>query len=158
MRNNKVPSGKSSERIPSLALEDQLCFALYTASRAITNRYRPLLADFGLTYPQYLVMLTLWEHDALPIKEVGAALKLDYGTLTPLLKRLEAQGLIRRERRVDDERSVQVTLTQQGVELREQVRETIPSAIGTAMGLNPREVAEARQILSNLTANVCSPS
>ncbi|MFD4586582.1 MarR family winged helix-turn-helix transcriptional regulator [Streptomyces sp. NPDC058434] len=158
MRNIEEPSENSNAPIPSLALEDQLCFALYTASRAITNRYRPLLSELGLTYPQYLVMLALWEQGALPIKNVGAALKLDYGTLTPLLKRLEAQGLIRRERRVDDERSVQVTLTQQGVELRERVRETVPSAIGTATGLSPREVAEARQMLSNLTANVCSAS
>src|SRR5690606_243330 len=77
----------------SLALEEQLCFALYSASRAVVKRYRPILSDLGLTYPQYLVMLVLWEHGVLPIKDVGAALSLDYGTLTPLLKRLEAQGL-----------------------------------------------------------------
>src|ERR671925_402329 len=95
----------------SLLLDDQLCFALYAASRAVTNSYRPLLDELGLTYPQYLVMLVLWEHDAVPIKDVGAALELDYGTLTPLSKRLEASGLVQRQRRPDDERTVQVTLT-----------------------------------------------
>src|ERR1700716_965582 len=102
------------EREFSLLLDDQLCFALYAASRAVTNRYRPLLDELDLTYPQYLVMLVLWQHGAVSVKDVGAALHLDYGTLTPLIKRLEAAGLVRRERRADDERSVAVSLTEQG--------------------------------------------
>jgi DNA-binding MarR family transcriptional regulator len=100
-------------------LQDQLRFALYAAQRALTNRYRPLLDELDLTHPQYLLMLVLWEHGALPIKTLATLLQLDYGTLTPLLKRLQAHGLIRRERQVDDERSVQITLTEQGVRLRE---------------------------------------
>ncbi|MFF3277472.1 MarR family winged helix-turn-helix transcriptional regulator [Streptomyces chrestomyceticus] len=136
-----------------LLLDDQLCFALYAASRAVTNRYRPLLDALGLTYPQYLVMLVLWEHGTVPIKDIGAALQLDYGTLTPLIKRLEAAGLVRRERRPDDERTVQVTLTGQGQELRERAR-TIPTAIGDAMGLTPSQFDQARRLLRLLTANV----
>src|SRR5258708_21340906 len=83
----------------TLALDRQLCFALYAASRAVTALYRPLLDALGLTYPQYLVMLVLWEQESVLVKELGAALQLDYGTLTPLLKRLETHGLLRRERR-----------------------------------------------------------
>ncbi|WP_329134944.1 MarR family transcriptional regulator [Streptomyces sp. NBC_01476] len=137
----------------TLLLDDQLCFALYAASRAVTARYRPLLDAIGLTYPQYLVMLVLWEHDAVAVKELGAALQLDYGTLTPLLKRLEASGLVRRERRPDDERSVRITLTPQGAELRERAA-AVPAEIGGAMGLNAGETEQIRGLLRRLTANV----
>src|SRR5207248_10850913 len=90
----------------SLLLDDQLCFALYAASRAVTARYRPLLDELGLTYPQYLVMLVLWEQDSISVRDLGASLQLESSTLSPLLKRLEANGLLRRERRAEDERSV----------------------------------------------------
>ncbi|WP_432044007.1 MarR family winged helix-turn-helix transcriptional regulator [Streptomyces cadmiisoli] len=137
----------------SMLLEDQLCFALYAAQRALTSRYRPLLEEINLTYPQYLVMLVLWERGALPIKTLGTLLQLDYGTLTPLLKRLQANGLIRRERQVDDERSVQITLTEEGVELRERAR-AVPAAIARAADLSDRETREAKTVLERLTANV----
>ncbi|MET8331947.1 MarR family transcriptional regulator [Streptomyces sp. NPDC005181] len=137
----------------SLLLDDQMCFALYAAQRAVTNRYRPLLEEFNLTYPQYLVMLVLWEHGAVPIKTLGARLQLDYGTLTPLLKRLEAHGLIRRERQASDERSVQITLTAQGAELRERAR-VIPAAMGDAVGLSDREIEDVKSILERLTAKL----
>jgi DNA-binding MarR family transcriptional regulator len=137
----------------SLLLDEQLCFALYAASRAVTNRYRPMLDELGLTYPQYLVMLVLWERDAVPIKQVGAALQLDYGTLTPLIKRLEAAGWVRRERRPDDERTVEVSLTEQGRGLRERAR-GVCAAMGDAMGLAPDEAADARAMLRRLAANV----
>jgi DNA-binding MarR family transcriptional regulator len=137
----------------TLLLDDQLCFALYAASRAVTARYRPLLDALGLTYPQYLVMLVLWEHEAVAVKELGAALQLDYGTLTPLLKRLEANGLVRRERRPDDERSVTITLTQEGTLLRERAA-SVPPAMGDAMGLDAEETAQIRDLLRRLTANV----
>src|SRR5512141_147840 len=94
-----------------LHLEDQLCFALYNASRALTRAYAPLLAPLGVTYPQYLVLLVLWERDGLPVKELGERLTLDSGTLTPLLKRLEHQGLVERRRGEDDERIVRIHLT-----------------------------------------------
>ncbi|WP_432175264.1 MarR family winged helix-turn-helix transcriptional regulator [Streptomyces sp. Tue6028] len=137
----------------SLLLEDQLCFALYAAQRALTNRYRPLLEQFGLTYPQYLVMLVLWQHGALPIKRLGALLELDYGTLTPLLKRLQAHGLIRRERQVDDERSVQITLTEEGSALRERAR-VVPAAIGEAVGFTETDTKDAKALLERLRTNI----
>ncbi|MFF7633083.1 MarR family winged helix-turn-helix transcriptional regulator [Kitasatospora sp. NPDC008050] len=150
MDGDDLPAGRPEF---SLLLDDQLCFALYAASRAVTNSYRPLLEDLGLTYPQYLVLLVLWEHGAVPIKDIGAALQLDYGTLTPLIKRLETAGLVRRERRPDDERTVRVILTEQGTDLRERAR-TVPTAIGDAMGLSPQEFSDARSLLRRLTANV----
>nr|WP_042418344.1 MarR family transcriptional regulator [Streptacidiphilus anmyonensis] len=136
-----------------MLLDDQLCFVLYAASRAVTQRYRPLLEELGLTYPQYLVMLVLWEHGVVPVKDIGAALQLDYGTLTPLVKRLEANGLVRRERSPEDERTVQVSLTEQGEEMRERAR-TVPSAIGDAMALPPQDFDDVKRILRQLTRNV----
>jgi DNA-binding MarR family transcriptional regulator len=146
-------AGDGVDREFSLLLDDQLCFALYSASRAVTHRYRPLLDDLGLTYPQYLVLLVLWEHGAVPIKDIGATLQLDYGTLTPLLKRLEAAGLVRRERRPDDERTVRVSLTGQGRDLRERAQ-AVPGDMGEAMELTPSQFDEARRLLRLLTANV----
>ncbi|MFJ8540809.1 MarR family winged helix-turn-helix transcriptional regulator [Streptomyces sp. NPDC093586] len=142
-----------TDRAASLLLDDQLCFALYAASRAVTGLYRPKLDNLGLTYPQYLVMLALWDRDELSVKELGAALQLDYGTLTPLLKRLEANGLLRRERRPDDERTVILTLTEEGTALRERAS-AIPAEIGEAMGLEADEFEQARATLRRLTANV----
>ncbi|MFK0043595.1 MarR family winged helix-turn-helix transcriptional regulator [Streptomyces sp. NPDC090741] len=137
----------------SLRLEDQLCFALYAASRAVTVRYRPLLDALGLTYPQYLVMLALWERDSLSVRDLGAALQLESSTLSPLLKRLEANGLVLRERRADDERSVAVHLTEAGAELQNRAH-TVPLAIGDAMNLTPEQDATAKHLLRLITANV----
>lgn len=103
----------------SLALSDQLCFPLYAAARAVQQRYRPLLEPLGLTYPQYLVLLVLWEHDGPSVGELGDRLHLDSGTLTPLLQRLDAAGLVRRSRSDDDGRVVRVHLTPEGHALRE---------------------------------------
>ncbi|MER6062309.1 MarR family winged helix-turn-helix transcriptional regulator [Streptomyces sp. NPDC001792] len=138
---------------PSLLLDDQFCFTLYAASRAVTSVYRPLLDAFGLTYPQYLVMLVLWQHQTVPVKDLVATLHLDYGTLTPLIKRLEVNGLLKRQRRPDDERVVEVTLTPQGVALRDRIR-SVPPAIGAAMGLTDDEIDTARELLRRLTVNV----
>ncbi|MFJ7078020.1 MarR family winged helix-turn-helix transcriptional regulator [Streptomyces sp. NPDC098781] len=137
----------------SLLLDDQLCFALYAASRAVTARYRPLLEELGLTYPQYLVMLTLWERDAISVRDLGTTLQLESSTLSPLLKRLEAAGLLRRERRPDDERSVALRLTEAGAKLRDRAN-TVPLAIGDAMGLTPQQDALAKELLRQITANV----
>ena len=137
----------------SLFLADQLCFALYAASRAVTTRYRPLLDELGLTYPQYLVMLVLWEQDSISVSDLGAALHLESSTLSPLLKRLEAGGLLRRERRPEDERSVAVSLTEAGIELRDKAR-TVPVAIGQAMGLTAEQDIAAKELLRLITANV----
>jgi DNA-binding MarR family transcriptional regulator len=148
-----VSSDWQTDSEPSLLLDDQMCFALYAASRAVTALYRPLLEELGLTYPQYLVLLVLWSRGESSVKEIGTALHLDYGTLTPLLKRLEANGLLRRERRPDDERAVRITLTEQGAGLRARAR-SIPAAIGDAMGLEPEEFERTRTALRRLTDNV----
>jgi DNA-binding MarR family transcriptional regulator len=149
---NRTPApGEDGE--PSLLLDDQFCFTLYAASRAVTGVYRPLLDAVGLTYPQYLVMLVLWQHGAAPVKDLITMLHLDYGTLTPLIKRLEANGLLERQRRADDERVVEVTLTPEGVALRDRIRD-VPPAIGAAMGLTDDEIRTAQVLLRRLTANV----
>jgi len=108
-----MPDGNS---IPTL--KDQLCFALYSTAHAVTRAYKPLLDQFGLTYPQYLVLLVLWEQDGMAVKEIGEQLFLDSGTLTPLLKRMEAAKLVVRRRDSKDERQVRVNLTAKGQELR----------------------------------------
>jgi DNA-binding HxlR family transcriptional regulator len=97
-----------------LLLDNQLCYALYAAAHRMTKSYRPLLERLGLTYPQYLVLLVLWEQDAVTVSEIGKRLRLDSGTLTPVLKRLELAGLLRRTRRLSDEREVEIGLTDQG--------------------------------------------
>ena len=114
-----------------LQLDNQLCFALYSASLAMTRLYKPLLDELGLTYPQYLAMLVLWEQDGLMVSELGERLFLDSGTLTPLLKRLEAAGLITRLRAVQDERRVHITLTAAGRQLKAQAAK-IPGCILSA--------------------------
>ena len=103
-----------------LKLQNQVCFPLYAASRLVVQAYRPLLADLGLTYPQYLVMLVLWEQDGVSVGHLGERLYLDSGTLTPLLKRLEKQGLVERKRSVQDDRTVENFLTEEGKLLKEQ--------------------------------------
>ena len=127
----------------SLVLDEQLCFALYAASRAVTSYYRPLLDELGLTYPQYLVLLALWERGEVTVKDLGATLHLDYGTLSPLLKRLEAAGLVHRERRAEDERSVAVALTEDGEALRAKAF-GLPPAIQAAMALDDKGLAQLR--------------
>jgi len=129
---SKVPDTKRAGR-RSPRLEDHLCFAVYQAGHAFTRMYRSLLADLGLTYPQYLVMIVLWDCDGLTVKALGERLSLDSGTLTPLLKRLEASGLIRRERSREDERQVLLHLTEAGEALRERGA-CVPEAMGQAVG------------------------
>ncbi|MBL1107284.1 MarR family transcriptional regulator [Streptomyces sp. 5-8] len=130
-------------------LDDQLCFALYAAQRAVTAAYRPLLDDLGLTYPQYLVLLVLWERGETSVKELARALRLDYGTVSPLLKRLAGAGLVRRERAADDERTVLVACTGRGEELRERAAR-VPGALLTATGLDATEVVALREELRQL--------
>ncbi|MET7738604.1 MarR family transcriptional regulator [Streptomyces sp. NPDC005385] len=134
-----------------LRLDQQICFSLNAASRAFGGVYRVILKDLGLTYPQYLVMLVLWEHGELPVKKLGEHLRLDSGTLSPLLKRLEAAGLVLRERSTRDERSVQVRLTEEGGALRERAA-SVPRRIGAATGADLEEIRELRDRLDRLTA------
>ncbi|MET7567226.1 MarR family transcriptional regulator [Streptomyces sp. NPDC005492] len=133
----------------SLLLDEQLCFALYAAQRALTAAYRPLLEELELTYPQYLVLLVLWERGETPIKELATALRLDYGTVSPLLKRLETAGLVRRERAAHDERSVLVACTERGSTLRERAAR-VPGALLAATELEMPEVARLRAELWRL--------
>lgn len=116
------------EEFPQLKLENQLCFPFYAASMLITRRYQPLLDKLSLTYPQYLVLMVLWENDGLPVTHISAQLLLNTNTLTPLLKRMEKAGLIKRERSTDDERKVLVFLSQKGRCLRLEAAE-IPSKL-----------------------------
>jgi DNA-binding MarR family transcriptional regulator len=127
----------------ALRLSNQLCFAVYSAAHAFNAVYKPLLDKVGLTYPQYLVMLVLWERDGQTVKEIGEKLFLDSGTLTPLLKRLEAAKLLRRMRDPEDERQVRITLTDAGLALREKAA-SIPVAIGCATGNSVREIERIR--------------
>ncbi|MFI6873194.1 MarR family winged helix-turn-helix transcriptional regulator [Streptomyces sp. NPDC050400] len=136
-----------------LRLDRQICFSLNAATRAFGGVYRTLLKDLGLTYPQYLVMLALWEAPAaegLPVKGLGERLRLDSGTLSPLLKRLEANGLVRRERSARDERSVTVTPTAAGVALKERAV-TVPQKIAQATGFELAEIEDLRERLNRLT-------
>lgn len=137
----------------SRRVEDQLCFALYAASRAITSLYRPMLERLGLTYPQYLIMLALWERDGPSVRELGTALQLDYGTLSPMLKRMELAGLVRRERRAEDERSVRVLLTDRGREL-DACAAHLPTAVAEGMGLDLDAIGALRDTLRALTESV----
>ena len=123
-----------------IRIDSQLCFALYATSRAVTQAYRPLLAPLGVTYPQYLVLLVLWQDDDLNVGEIGARLFLDSGTLTPLLQRLEAQGLVARRRDPKDERAVRVSLTPAGGRLRSKAS-GIARDIACALDVTATEVA-----------------
>ena len=117
---------------PALLLDNQLCFALYSTSLAMTKFFKPLLEALGLTYPQYLVMLVLWEQDNVSVSALGERLFLDSGTLTPLLKRIEAAGLLVRTRATDDERRVQIALTPAGRELKAQAG-VVPSCLVSSL-------------------------
>ncbi|MEH2564590.1 MULTISPECIES: MarR family transcriptional regulator [unclassified Bradyrhizobium] len=123
-----------------LRLDNQICFAIYSTAHAFNRVYKPLLDRLGLTYPQYLVMLVLWERDDVPVKDIGERLLLDSGTLTPLLKRLEAADLIKRTRSTEDERQVLIALTSQGQALREKAR-SVPQSILAASACSIGELS-----------------
>jgi MarR family transcriptional regulator, organic hydroperoxide resistance regulator len=130
---------KPATNLP-LLLGNQLCFAVYSTAHAFNRAYKPLLDRLGLTYPQYLVMLVLWERDGLPVRDIGERLFLDSGTLTPLLKRMEAAELIKRTRGTEDERQVLIALTSQGQALREKAR-AVPKAILAASACSVSELS-----------------
>ena len=137
----------------STKLEDQLCFALYTTSNALTRFYRPHLERLGLTYPQYLVMLALWDEDNRIVKDLGARLGLDSGTMTPLLKRLEGAGLVRRARDAQDERRVVISLSAQGSALAAQAAD-LPTTIAKATGLSTAEIGALVEQLETVRRNL----
>jgi DNA-binding MarR family transcriptional regulator len=129
-----------------LLLDNQLCFAVYSTGHAFNRVYKPLLDRLGLTYPQYLVMLVLWERDDVPLKDIGERLFLDSGTLTPLLKRLEAAQLIKRTRSKEDERQVLIALTSQGAALREKAR-AVPQGILASSACSVAELSAMKNDL-----------
>ncbi|HYF84938.1 MarR family transcriptional regulator [Azospirillum sp.] len=139
----------TADRNDPLLLSNQACFALYSANLAMTRVYRPLLESLGLTYPQYLAMLLLWEEDGQSMKALGERLGLDSGTLTPLLKRMEGQGLVTRARDPQDERLVRIRLTPDGAALRGKA-ECLPTHIAAAAGCSVEELTSLREALLKL--------
>ena len=133
----------------ALRLENQLCFPLYACSREIIKQYKPFLDEIDLTYTQYIAMMVLWEKESVTVKELGEALYLDSGTLTPLLKKMEAKGLITRRRSEADERSLIVTLTEAGDRLKEQAVQ-VPNRMASCIRLEPDEAKELYRILYKL--------
>lgn len=138
---------------PAFLLDNQLCFLAYRLHRGITDLYRPILAEFGLTYPQYLAMLVLWEQEPITVGGLGERLHLDSGTLSPLLKRLEASGFVLRTRSRTDERSVEVSLTPAGAALRSRVKD-VPARIGGCIASTPDQYWSTREGLEALVARV----
>ncbi len=136
-----------------LALDNQLCFPLYAAARLVTQAYRPHLDALGLTYAQYLVLLVLWERDGQTVTELGERLYLDSGTLTPLLKRMEKSGLVRRQRRTDDERVVETRLTAAGRRLKQRAAK-VPLAMLCEVGLDLKETARIRDTVRGLVGKL----
>jgi DNA-binding MarR family transcriptional regulator len=134
-------------------IDDMLCFALYATSRAVTDAYRPLLDKLGLTYPQYLVLMVLWEHQQYSVKNLGTTLHLDSGTLSPLLKRLESSGFIKRVRRANDERVVDISLTAEGETLKKRAG-NIPFEVASKFGIERDEYIHLLASLRKLSAHL----
>lgn len=138
----------------SLQLENLTCFSLYSAANAMVRAYRPVLDNLDLTYPQYLAMLVLWNGDALNVKTLGEKLHMDSGTTTPLLKRMEAKGLVLRERCKEDERSCIVRLTQSGKALKQQALE-IPEAMSCKISISEEEARTLKRLCDKLHSGLC---
>lgn len=136
-----------------LRLDHQLCFPIYACSRGIVKKYKPFLDELDLTYTQYIVMMVLWEKQECNVKELGNALFLDSGTLTPLLKKMEAKGLVSRTRSTTDERNVIICITEEGMKLREQAV-TIPAKMGGCVDLSKDEARTLYKLLYKVLANV----
>ncbi|HSJ69491.1 MAG TPA: MarR family transcriptional regulator [Anditalea sp.] len=136
-----------------LSLKNQLCFKFYALSRHITSLYRPLLEELDLTYPQYLVMLVLWEKNQISVKDLGKHLILDSGTLTPLLKRMEQKGLIARRRSLQDERVVEVSLQEYGIQMKQKAS-CIPEQLHQSISIEPEELKQFAQTLNKMMEQV----
>lgn len=141
------------EGFDPLALDNQLCFPLYAASHAIVKSYGPHLAELDLTYTQYIAMMVLWEERTVSVGHLGKRLHLDSGTLTPLLKKLEAKGLVTRRRSQEDERRLDVTVTEKGMALRERA-EGVPECVASRINLAPQEVVEMRRLLDKIIVSL----
>lgn len=140
---------KEDDRYAALKLDNQLCFPLYAASRLITNRYTPILKPLNLTYTQYLVMLVLWEEGSCTVSKLCSRLYLDCGTISPLLKKLEAAGYVEKIRSCEDERCVSISLTEKGKELREKALD-IPGKVGSCMSLSRDDAVNLYKTLHNI--------
>jgi MarR family transcriptional regulator, organic hydroperoxide resistance regulator len=138
------------ETLKQLRLDEQLCFALYAASRAMTARYRPMLTELGVTYPQYLVLMVLWERGTTSVRDLSQALGMDYGTLSPIAKRLERDGFVERSRRAEDERLVDVSLTWPGRELERSACAAVGALFDEDGGLTQADADELRDRLAEL--------
>ena len=136
-----------------LSLDNQLCFPLYAASRELIRLYKPFLDPLDLTYPQYVTMMALWEHDGVKVGELGSRLHLDSATLTPLLKRLEAHGYVKRRRSARDERAVIVSLTDDGRALRERALK-VPQCMAGCLAMSPDEAMQLKTLLEKLLASM----
>ena len=145
------PSPVDPSAVDPLALESQICFALSVASRSVVSAYRPVLEPMGLTHPQYLVMLALWEQQPLALRDLARLLRLDPGTLSPLVKRLEAQGLVTRGRSADDERALSIELTPAGADLRAQA-ESIPGRMMARLDVTRDELVLLHRTMAKLIA------
>lgn len=132
-----------------LKIENQLCFPLYACSREVIKKYKPFLDPIGLTYTQYIVMMVLWDQKSVYVKSLGEQLYLDSGTLSPLLKKMETQGLVIRNRSAEDERNVNVTITPKGEELKKKAI-TIPEKIGSCINLKEKDIVDLRKLLSRV--------
>jgi len=135
-----------------LKLENQLCFPLYVCSKEIIRKYRPYLDPLGLTYTQYITMMALWEKDSISVMDLGKELHLDSGTLTPLLRKLEEKGLIKRERDPSDERSLIVTVTDEGLKLKDEAK-NIPASIGSCLNISVNDAIALHDILKRLMSS-----
>ena len=136
-----------------LKLDKQLCFSVYVLHREIMQCYRPILKNIGLTYPQYITMMTLWEKDDVTVNQVGEILQLDNGTLTPLLKRLESKGYLERKRSKEDERVVKINLTKKGVKLKKNAS-CIPIELAKAMNLNLEEMEQLKTLSDKVVQKI----
>lgn len=141
------------ENYDSLKLQNQLCFPLYACAKEVTKRYQPLLNKIDLTYTQYIVMMVMWEQKQINVKHLGEMLFLDSGTLTPLLKKLEVKGYITRTRNEQDERSVIISVTQKGIDLRKKAKD-IPEEIGKCVNLTQEEAMTLYKILYKILGTI----
>ena len=145
-----------ADRYESLRLENQLCFPLYACSKEVVRRYKPVLDRFDLTYTQYLAMMALWEHKKINVKKLGELLYLDSGTLTPVLKKLEAKGLVSRTRSAEDERNLIITITRKGERLKEDAL-IVPQLLTQCVHLEPEEAKTLYDLLYKVMSTLTEP-
>jgi len=152
MRLSQKGGAMSTDQYDALKLDNQLCFPLYACSREVIKKYTPLLDKLDLTYTQYITMMLLWEHQTMTVKELGKKLYLDSGTLTPLLKKLEAKGYLTRQRSKKDERNLIITITKEGMNLRDKAID-VPQRLSSCVNLSHEEGVELYRLLYKLLNN-----